>query len=68
MSRDELLAMLRHAAEHYAMHHLAALNEIRGLTRIGMSDEEFRAKTIEILDAVQQVDEEIDEAAEGGAR
>ena len=67
MSQDELVAMLRHAAEHFGLHHIAAINEIRSLTRI-TSDEEFRAKTIEILEAVLQVDEEIDEVAEAVAR
>ena len=68
MNKDELLAMLRHAAEHYGLHHIAAINEIRGLTRVGMSDAEFRAKTIEILDAVLQVDNEVDEISEAAAR
>ena len=63
MTRDELVAMLHHAAEHHDAHYVAALGEIRVLTRRGMTGAEFRDGVIEILDAVQQVN---DETAEGG--
>lgn len=66
MSHDELLAMLRHAAEHYGLHHLAALNEMHGLDRL--TDAEFRAKVTEILAAVLQVDNEADETASAVTR
>jgi hypothetical protein len=63
MIYNELLDMFRHASRTNS-HHYAALAEINGLARQGISDAEFRDGVIDILKSFYTVQDELDEGGE----